>query len=218
MNPHSTNTYHKAGLYKRLFAFALAHGMRSYERRMEDRKIALLSNLEGHVLEIGAGTGPNLRYFNGKAKWFGIEPNPYMHHYLKKEAQRLGRSANLLESEAEQLPFETNSFDAVVSTLVLCSVKNPSKVLQEVLRVLKPQGKFIFIEHVAAPEGRWTKNLQNFIQPVWSLLGDGCHPNRDTLKAIMQAGFAHVAAEHFHIPVPIAGPHIAGVAVKKNEE
>ena len=103
----------------------------------------------------------------------------------------------------------------MVGTLVLCSVPRPQESLREILRVLKPGGKFVFIEHVAAPHGTTLRAFQNFIQPLWTLVGEGCRPNRETWETISQAGFAKVEIEHYCYPTggPVA-PLIAGTAVK----
>jgi ubiquinone/menaquinone biosynthesis C-methylase UbiE len=87
-------------------------------------------------------------------------------------------------------------------------------VLQEALRVLKPGGKFLFIEHVAAPQGSRLRRVQNFLCPLWQLVVDGCNPNRETWTAINQAGFAHVQLEHFEVALPVVKPHMAGYGVK----
>ncbi len=92
-----------------------------------------------------------------------------MHDYLCKEAQKQGLSIDLRRGTAEQLEVADNSVDAVVSTLVLCSVPNLSGTLQEILRVLKPGGRFLFIEHVAAPRGTWLRRAQQGVRPVWKV-------------------------------------------------
>jgi ubiquinone/menaquinone biosynthesis C-methylase UbiE len=137
-----------------------------------------------------------------------------MFPYARKEAERLGMAIQLREGRAEQLPADDNSFDAVVSTLVLCSVADPQRVLQEIRRVLKVGGRFVFIEHVAAPHDTGLRRLQNLIKPLWKPMADGCNPNRETWTAIEKAGFRHVEIEHFRLNVPIVGPHIAGYAEK----
>lgn len=204
--------------YQRLFAWALANGNAQYEAAIADRKRSLFANLHGNVLEIGPGTGVNLPYYPTDIHWIGIEPNPFMHSYLREAAEKLGlKNVDLQSGKAEQLEVESDSMDAVVSTLVLCSVSHLRGTLQEILRVLKPGGKLLFVEHVAAPQGTWLRQVQRTVQPVWSVLGDGCHPDRETWKAIEDAGFKTVNYQHFSgpIPIPIVKPHIIGEATKK---
>lgn len=198
---------------KRLFAAMMASESKQTSD-YEDRKRALLGDLHGQVLEIGPGTGPNLAYYAPDVTWLGIEPNPAMFPYLQREAQKLGRTIQLRQSQAERLDATDNSMDAVVCTLVLCSVRDPGQTLQEVLRVLKPGGRFIFIEHVAAAPNTGLRRWQAFVRPIWQRVADGCQPDRETWVAIQQAGFAQVQLEHFKIKAPFVGPHIAGFAVK----
>ena len=204
-----------AGWYKRVFAWLMAQGSPGYERAVGERKQALFANIHGDVLEIGPGTGPNLPYYPRDIHWIGIEPNPYMHSYLKKEAERLGLNIDLRSGTAERLDAEDNSIDAVVSTLVLCSVPDLPGTLQEVLRVLKPGGRFLFIEHVAAPQGTLLRKIQSGIKPIWKEIGDGSNPDRETWIALENAGFESVNYQHFEAPVPLVSPHIVGVATKK---
>jgi SAM-dependent methyltransferase len=207
-------------IHQRLFAWMLAQGAKKYDATSAARKQALLGNLHGTILEIGPGTGPNLRYYPAGIDWVGIEPNPFMHFYLQQSIRALGGAAGRFRIESgdpagSRLPALDNSVDAVVSTLVLCSTPHPEQNLQEILRVLKPGGCFVFIEHVAAPRGTRLRALQNFIQPLWTRVADGCHPNRETWETITQAGFGQVDFEHFRVPGGgPAGPHIAGVAIK----
>lgn len=203
-----------AGWYKRLFAAMMARDSTRYDRSVLERKRTLLSPLRGNVLEIGPGTGPNLRYYAPDVRWVGIEPNPAMYSYLQQEADRLGINVDLRDGVSEHLAADDNRMDAVVSTLVMCSVRDPDATLKEVLRVLRPGGKFVFMEHVAAPRGTGRRRLQSFLQPIWGPLGDGCHVDRETWTNIERAGFSQINLEHFHVNVPITGPHIAGFAVK----
>lgn len=200
--------------YKRLFAWLMANGTVEYEKKISDRKRSLFTNLHGKILEIGPGTGPNLSYYPRDIHWIGIEPNPFMHSYLQKEADKLGLNIDIRTGTAEKLDAEDNSVDIVISTLVLCSVPNLANTLQEILRVLKPGGRFLFIEHVAAPTGTFLRSVQNTVKPIWQVIGDGCNPNRETGSALENAGFASVDYQKFDAPVPLVTPHIIGVATK----
>lgn len=200
--------------YKRIVPWLLARGNRAYEQWMAERKRRLFSGLTGTVVEIGPGAGANLPYLKGDLRWIGVEPNPYARPYLERAAREAGVAFELREGSAERLPVANASADAVVGTLVLCSVPDVTTALQEIRRVLKPGGRFIFIEHVAAPEGTWRRRLQRWVRPLWRVIADGCHPDRDTLSAIRAAGFARVEAEEFLAPVGLVAPHIAGIAVQ----
>ena len=204
----------RASWYQRMFASALAAEQQTRHADYDSRKRALLGELHGDVLELGPGTGPNLAYYARDVRWLGLEPNPAMFPYLQQEAQRLGMAIQLGEGRAEQIDAADNSFDAVVATLLLCSVPDPRRTLQEIRRVLKAGGRFVFIEHVAAPRGSGLRRWQQILKPLWKPLSDGCHPDRETGATIESAGFSSVQLEQFRLAVPIAGPHIAGYAVK----
>jgi ubiquinone/menaquinone biosynthesis C-methylase UbiE len=199
-------------LYKRLHARLLATGCRRYDRSVEAHKRRLLGALAGTVVEIGPGAGANLRFYGPGVRWVGVEPNPWAHDYLRREAARVALEADVREGTAERLPAADASVDAVVSTLVLCTVGDVPRALAEVRRVLRPGGRFVFVEHVAAPAGTRTHRVQRLVRPVWPLLADGCHADRDTERTIRDAGFARVEVTRFRTPVPVIGPHIAGVA------
>ena len=181
---------------------------------MAERKRRLLGDLSGEVVEIGPGSGINLSYLPREVRWTGIEPNPFFHPYIRKEAARLGRPVRLRAGLAERLELEDASVDAVVGTLVLCSVDRVEAVLKEILRVLKPGGSYCFLEHVAAPEGSRLRWIQRAVRPVWSSLLDGCRPDADTRVRIARAGFAQLNWEDFQGPLPLVSPHICGIAEK----
>jgi len=210
----AARTGKRAGLYHRLFAALLCRLNHRYEPLVADRKRELLGGLHGRIVEIGAGTGVNLQYLPADVKWIGVDPNPYMERYIRREAARLGRNAAFCLGAAERLPAVAAGADAVVSTLVLCSVEDLEAALREILRVLRPGGRFVFVEHVAALPGSKTRRRQDWICPLWRRFADGCHPNRDTARWIQQAGFSKVHCENITLPLPIVGPHIAGFAVK----
>lgn len=202
------------GWYQRMYAAALARGDRAHERMVAHHKAALLKGLDGDVLEIGPGAGPNLAYFAPTVRWVGVEPNPYMRPYLQQNAARRGLPVDLRQGHAEALPVDDHSMDAVVSTLVLCSVRDQAQALAEVRRVLRPGGRFIFVEHVAAPPGSRLRRLQNLVRPLWQVMSGGCQLNRETWRAIQDAGFARVQLEHFDLPIPFIPDHIAGYAIQ----
>lgn len=204
-------------LRKRLFAWCTSNENGEQEQVTAQYRRRLFSGLCGTVIEIGPGSGANLAYLmpNPGLHWIGIEPNPYMHRYLKGQAARLGLPRpDLRTGSAEHIEVEDESADAVIGTLVMCSVADQQAALREVLRVLKPGGQFLFIEHVAAPQGTRLRARQNRITPLWQYMADGCQPNRETWVALQQAGFAQLNFERFNVHVPIVGPHIAGVAKK----
>ncbi len=181
---------------------------------MEGRKVALLSGLTGTVMDLGSGTGPNLRYLRPDVTLVGLEPNPFMHRYFSQEAEATGRPAVQVQGLAQDLPFPDGSIDAVVASLVLCSVPDVDQTLAEVFRVLKPGGSFVFVEHVAAPEGSWLRRFQKGLRPLWGKIGDGCQLDRPTGDHLLRAGFFEVNIERFSAPVPLVSPHIAGTAIK----
>jgi ubiquinone/menaquinone biosynthesis C-methylase UbiE len=176
----------------------------------------LLGALEGEVVEIGPGPGVNLEYYRSSVRWTGIEPNNFLHERIRQRASGLGIPARLSDAPAEHLDLPDRSVDAVVGTLVLCSVGDAARALAEVLRVLKPGGRYVFIEHVAAPVGSRTRRVQETWTPILRRLPGGCSPNRETRDAIGRAGFGAVSGERFELPTSfgIALPHIAGIATK----
>jgi ubiquinone/menaquinone biosynthesis C-methylase UbiE len=180
-------------------------------------KQTLLGNIQGKVLEIGPGAGVNLSYYPKNVDWLGIEPNIFMFPYLEQEAQKQGLAKFALKQGcAEKIPVESNSINVIVSTHVLCSVKDIKSSLEEIYRVLKPQGSFIFLEHIAAESGTITRCIQNGVNPGWQILFDNCHPNQETLLFLEDAGFETLRYQKFSLSFPIVSPHIAGIASKKN--
>jgi ubiquinone/menaquinone biosynthesis C-methylase UbiE len=203
---------------RRIFARSLARNDLYQDRIYGTHKKILFSEIRGNVLEIGAGTGINLSYMPREVDWTGIEPNPHMHRYIFEKAAFLGMEVDVRTERAESLSLPGDLYDVVICTLVLCSVPDPSAALKQVLRVLKPGGKMLFIEHVAASEGAMLRSAQRAIRPLWRMLAGGCHPDRETGRLIMAAGFSSVDIEPFEASLPwtirIIKPHIMGSAVK----
>jgi len=199
---------------QRLQAWILTRACPVYEKSVAPYKRALLGELSGAILEIGPGTGVNLAYYPPTVRWTGIEPNPLLHPHLRAALDARHIAGEFRFGSAESLGVPDASLDAVVSTLVLCTVPDVAATLREILRVLRPGGRFVFIEHVAAAPATFTRRVQRFVKPVWRYFGDGCQPDRETWKSIASAGFSSVHLDHFRVPSPIVGPHIRGSAIK----
>jgi ubiquinone/menaquinone biosynthesis C-methylase UbiE len=201
-------------LWGRLFAAGYDHAMAPVERRgMAARRGRLLAGLEGKVVELGAGTGANLAaYGPGVQELLLCEPDRAM-------ARRLTRGltdgrARVLPAAAEALPLADRAADAVVATLVLCTVADPDAALAEARRVLRPGGRLVFAEHVRA-EDRGLARVQDLLAPVQRVVGRGCHPNRDTLGALARGGWEVRELERARLdgaPAYLA-PLVAGWAV-----
>ena len=151
----------------------------------------LLQNATGRVLEIGGGTGVNLQYYPGGLEQVIVtEPDSGMKKQLDQKFDALGKSNfQTVNAKAEELPFDDASFDTVVSTLVLCTVEDPTQSMREIYRVLKPSGTLIFIEHVHAHDNPGRARWQKRIEPFWKHIAGGCHLTRDTLSEIEKVGF-----------------------------
>ena len=179
-------------------------------------KSQLFGEVRGLVLEIGAGTGANLRYFPRGTRVIAVEPNRFMHEKLAARARRHGIDLEIHDGGAERMPLDGGSVDTVVSSLVLCTVRDPEAVVREVRRVLRPGGRFVCIEHVAAPAGSLVGRIQRAVHRPWSWFFEGCHTHRDTGSHLQAAGFSEVAIRPFtwrSAFVPVR-PQIAAVCVK----
>ena len=185
----------------------------SVEGRLASYRDQTAGHTWGDVLEIGGGTGANLAFYPKDINLTVIEPNPHMAKRFRKRARKLGRDVTIVPDVGEELPFADNSFDSVVTTLVLCMVDDLQKVVAEARRVLRTGGTFLFYEHVVSHNNamRW---WQNRLNPVWKLLTTGCNLNRDITGTIREAGFSEVNVTEFELSVglPITIPNIVGVA------
>ena len=213
MTPPADDTSRR-GVGARWLAFVLARTEASDARLYGARKRALLAGLGPVVVEIGAGAGVNAAYLAPGTTWRVVEPNAYLGDRLRRAAARHGVVLDLVPGSAHALPFPDASADAVVSTLVLCSVPDPARALAEARRVLRPGGRFVFVEHVAAADGSRLRRAQSLLRAPWGLVADGCRPDRDTEALVRAAGFSHVAVERFRLPLGLVAPHVAGVATR----
>lgn len=166
------------------------------------------------VVEIGAGTGLNAAFLPPGARWIVVEPNVHFHDRIREAARAYGLAVEIRAGAAEALPGADGEADAVVSTLVLCSVSDVSRSLAEVRRVLRPGGRFVFVEHVAAAPGSLLRRLQRLVRRPWGWLADGCRPDQDTGRRLTEAGFADLQMEAFRVPGGVVAPHIAGIATR----
>lgn len=183
-------------------------------RRLGDRKRALFADLPPLVVEIGAGAGASMRYLAPGTHLVAIEPNRHAHDALRRKAARYGITLEIRAERAESTGLPTASVDAVICTLVLCTVEDQAAALAEVRRILRPGGRFVFIEHVASAPGP-IRALQRVVRRPWRYVFDGCCLDRDTAAAIMATGFTDVQIEHGRFGgmfVPV-WPQISGVAV-----
>jgi SAM-dependent methyltransferase len=202
-------------LWGRIFAGIYDHVMAKTEHAgLGAHRQALLAAATGDVLEIGAGTGTNLLYYGEGARTLTLtEPERPMARRLQKRILEHRPDAKLLRAPAEDLPFNDDSFDAVVSTLVLCTVDDQPRALRELRRVLRPGGRLLFIEHVRSDDAKLAR-LQDRLMPINLRIAHGCHCNRPTLDGIRNAGFEVTELAHDtlkHTP-PFVRPLIIGMA------
>jgi SAM-dependent methyltransferase len=151
---------------------------------MAARRRELLAGARGAVLEIGAGTGLNLRHYPaGLEELVLVEPGEPMAERIDLSRAPDGVRARVVRAPAEDLPFAAGTFDTVVSTLVLCTVSDPARAVAEVARVLRPGGRLLFCEHVGAESG-WRRALQRRSARPWAAFADGCRCDRPTQATI----------------------------------
>lgn len=168
------------------------------------------------VVELGPGAGANMRYLKEGTKLVAIEPNIHMHKNLRRTAKKYGINLDIKSITGEAIDLPDNSVDFVICTLVLCTVENPLECVNQIRRILKPAGEFVFFEHVKARENSILGFIQKLIHKPWHWFFEGCHTNRDTAALFESAGFRTVAMDkynHYSPFVPII-PQIRGRAIK----
>lgn len=183
------------GLYSRVIFPRLLDWSLSVPKLAKYRQ-ELLADVTGEVLEIGFGTGLNLAYYPcGISKITTVDVNPGMNALARKRISDSGITVEQLLLSSENLPMSDNTFDSVVSTWTLCSIANVQQALQEVYRVLKPGGRFFFVEHGLSDKPS-VQVWQHRLTPIQKVVADGCHLNRDIQKLIEQH-FDHVELKQF---------------------
>ena len=204
-------------LYGRIFASVYDRSLRASEDAgLRDRRRELLTGARGRVLEIGAGTGLNLPLYpeQGIVELVLTEPEEPMARRLDERAHARSPVSRVVRAPAEDLPFDDDSFDTVVSTLVLCTVGDQDAALREARRVLKDDGRLLFLEHVRADDAAGARRQDRWHRP-WRAIGHGCNCNRATVPAIEKAGFRLEHVERGTVPKApkIVRPLAVGVAV-----
>lgn len=201
---------------QRRIAARLLHAEGSVPDRSVEKVKSLLDALHGEVLEIGPGRGDLLTALPRGISYTALEPNTFLHEALTRTLHSSGRTGRIVGAPAEKMPFADNTFDAVVSIRTLCSMNDLAAALTEVRRVLKPGGKFILSEHVAAPAASWRRVLQQIVRPFWKQFV-GCNLATDVEKAVRKAGFTSIHLEPWFLDGSrsiIAGPRLSGFAQK----
>jgi ubiquinone/menaquinone biosynthesis C-methylase UbiE len=200
----------------RVFSAIYDRAMKSTEEAgMREMRREVLAEARGRTIDIGAGTGINLALFPPQVEELVLaEPDPHMLKNLRAKLPGSGREASVVQAPAEKLPFEDDSFDTAVFTLVLCTVPDPAAALAEAARLLRPGGKLLFVEHVRSEDpglARWQDRLEG----PWRFLGDGCHCNRDTVASIETSPFEIERVEKGELPKapPLVRPLVRGSAV-----
>jgi len=192
----------------------------SERKGLADLRGELLTQASGSTLELGGGTGANLAYYPPAVTSLVVtEPDPHMAKRLRARlaAESPGlASVEVAEVRGESLPYDDETFDTVVATLVFCTVQDPAAVAAEAHRVLKPDGKLLFIEHVRDDEGTGRARWQDRLERPWGWFSGGCHPNRDT-GPLLAATFGDARIERGEFPgsgTALVKPLVSGIAVR----
>ncbi|MGH3367563.1 MAG: class I SAM-dependent methyltransferase [Nocardioidaceae bacterium] len=200
-----------------IFARFYAKLSRQMEVELGQHRHALLEDLSGSVLEVGCGNGLNFSHYPASVvQVTAIEPEPHLRRLAVAEASRSAVPIEVMAGVAEDLPVADAAFDAVVTTLVLCSVRDPAAAVDEIRRVLRPGGEFRFLEHVRADTSALGMVQRVADATVWPLFVGGCHTHRDTAAAIRRAGLNVTELRSVRFPdltisTPTT-PHILGTA------
>jgi len=223
------NTVISSKTYKKAFAVHMNIFSRIHNRAVQKRKEEMfahmkmaLKDVQGDILEIGAGTGANFEFLPEGSSIIALEPNVHMESYLLENAKKFPhiKLKQFVPGFAENMEgIADNSVEAVVCTLTLCSVHDMDAALSEIKRVLRPGGYFYFLEHVADEPETWRNKVQRTFDNQWKYLSDGCSCSRETWTFLDNAGFSSVCYEKFYLNelmliAYLMRPHIVGYAVK----
>ena len=193
----ASNTVRSHPLYAACYDRFNAYAERSWLGAAR-RRIAGLAR--GTLLEIGAGTGANLPYYQGIDEVIACEPDPAYRRRLARRVPEARVAVRMVDAAAESLPVPDGSVDTVVSTLTMCSVDDPATVAAELARILRPDGQILLFEHIRTDRGRLPRLLQTLAIPVWYCFAGGCRLNRPTLDTLRVAGFEVSVLETLYAP------------------
>jgi len=212
-SPQEFDTHPARGRFNAAFFWVMGGYINWHMRKYKAEAFAELPHT---VVELGPGVGANVRYLPAETRLIAIEPNRYMHPRLRRAASAGGVDVEIRSVVGERIDLPDASADAVISSLVLCSVRDPQAVLVEVRRVLRPGGRFSFAEHVAAKRGTPTRWSQRLLRRPWAWTFEGCSCERDLASVIRTAGFAGIDLRHYRIHSPFLpfNTQIAGTAIK----
>jgi ubiquinone/menaquinone biosynthesis C-methylase UbiE len=199
----------------RLFAATYDQFLKGTEKAgLSAQRDELLAAAHGRVLEVGAGTGLNLAHYPRDAELTLTEPEGPMLSRLERRVREQRPDATVLQAPVEDLPFEDDSFDVVVATLTLCTVRDQARALAEVRRVLRPGGALLVLEHVRSDDAR-SARLQDRVNGLNKVVAHGCNCNRPTVDALRAAGFTVDELRHGELPKapPFVRPLVVGTAV-----
>ena len=181
---------------------------------VRDQKRTVFSGLPAELVEVGPGVGANFRYLPRGCRLIAIEPNPYMHGVLQRRAARCGIDVEIRSVAGDAIDLDDQSVDAVISSLLLCTVADPGRVVSEIRRILRPGGRYAFLEHAVAPAGTLLRGIQRAVRRPWAWVFEGCSCERDLAAVIRAAGFASVEIDQYRLRSPFvpASTQIAGTA------
>ncbi|GAB3547339.1 class I SAM-dependent methyltransferase [Arthrobacter tumbae] len=194
------------------FARAYARAVEGMNRRgADEHRRALLAGLTGRIVEIGAGDGSNFAHYpRTVTEVLAVEPDDYLRALARRRASAVSVPIRVVTGTAESIPAVDGSADAVVASLVLCSVSDQGVALAEARRVLRPGGILAFYEHVRS-DRKVLAAVEDVMTPLWQRAAGGCHPNRDTLKSIIAAGFDVSDNKRFGFSVQPLAPRVAHI-------
>jgi ubiquinone/menaquinone biosynthesis C-methylase UbiE len=182
----------------------------------------LLARAQGATLEIGAGSGANLRWYpKAVTELVLADPSRYMLDHVRSELAAVPEwpgsgIVSLACAGFPALPFEDASYDTVAMTFVLCSIADPTAALEEIARVLRPGGRLLFLEHVRAAAGSLLGRVQDLVQRPHRFVADGCRPNRRTEELLRDSSLTVAWLERGEQPsaAPTVRPTIMGAAIR----